>query len=86
MPANLDHAYYVPSADVLVPVPGSLVAAYVNRTALLEHLGEGPEVRNRLLVDVEGTPAYDFPETPEREGEALADLAEPWPPPSNRKG
>lgn len=71
-----DHAYYVPSADVLVPVPGSLVAAYVNRTALLEHLGEGPEVRNRLLVDVEGTPAYDFPETPEREGEALADLAE----------
>ena len=71
-----DHAYYVPSADVLVPVPGSLVAAYMNRTALLEYLGEGPEVRNRLLVDVGGTPAYDLPETPEREGKALAALAE----------
>ena len=71
-----DHAFYVPSADVLVPVPGSLVAAYMNRTALLEHLGEGPEVRNRLLVDVGGTPTYDLPETPEREGKALAGLAE----------
>jgi len=71
-----DHAFYVPSADVLVSVPGSLVAAYMNRTALLEHLGEDPEVRNRLLVDVGGTPAYDLPETPEREGKALAGLAE----------
>jgi len=71
-----DHAFYVPSADVLVPVPGSLVAAYMNRTALLEHLGEAPEVRNRLLVDVEGTPAFDIPETPEHEGEDLARLAE----------
>jgi len=71
-----DHAFYVPSANVLVPVPGSLVAAYMNRTALLEHLGEAPEVRNRLLVDVEGTPAFDIPETPELEGEDLARLAE----------
>ncbi len=71
-----DHAYWVSSPDVLVPTPGTLMVAYLDIDLLVGLTGLGEGTRNRLLVDVEGTPEWDLLDTPEVEGTDLQALRE----------
>ena len=71
-----DHAYWVSSPDVLVPTPGTLMVAYLDIEVLVGLSGMDEGTRNRLLVDVEGTPEWDLLDTPEVEGPDLQALRE----------
>lgn len=71
-----DHAYWVSSPDVLVPTPGTLIVAYLDVDELIRLSGLEEGTRNRMLVDVSGTPQWDLLDTPDVvEGEALQALS-----------
>ena len=80
-----DHAYYVPSADVLFPF-GSLVAAYVNRTRCWNIWVRAPRSATGCWWTWKGHRPTTSPKRRNAKARPWRIWPRPWPPPSNRKG
>ncbi len=67
------HLWYAPQGE-LFPQDGSYVVGYFDVETLAEMANYPSDSRNELHIDIEGTPAFDFSDTPQDEGEELIPL------------
>lgn len=65
------HVYFVPEGALFPPELGTFVVGYLSEAGLTRLLGAQQVQHNQVLLDLEGTPGFDYPDTPEDEGEAL---------------
>lgn len=62
------HIYFVPEGALFPPELGKFVVGYLSETGLNRLLGDSPPGHNQILLDLEGTPSFDLPDTPADEG------------------
>ena len=68
---HADHLYFAPEGSVLPASEGTFVTGYLSAEGLEKLTGNSPGSANLLLVDIEGTPAYDLQTTSVNEGPEL---------------
>ncbi|MEE3083168.1 MAG: FtsX-like permease family protein [Candidatus Thermoplasmatota archaeon] len=68
------HLFYVENDGDLLMIDGTLAVVYLPIESLLDYIGHNESERNLMLVDVVGTPEYDFLDTTINEGEHLDEL------------
>jgi|GEM_PF-52020 len=60
---SADHIWFVPDRGQLMPAPGAFMAFYMPAEGLLPAIGESPDTRTVMHVDVAGTPSMDLQDT-----------------------
>ena len=65
------HVYIAPEGSLFPPEPGQYVVGYLSDAGMARLTGEAIGTSNTILLDVEGTPSYDLPDTSEYEGEEI---------------
>lgn len=68
---HADHLYFAPEGSVLPASEGTFVTGYLSAEGLEKLTGISAGSANLLLVDIEGTPAYDLQTTSVNEGPEL---------------
>ena len=65
------HVFIAPEGSLFPPEPGQYVVGYLSDAGMARLTGEAIGTSNTILLDVEGTPSYDLPDTSEYEGEEI---------------
>jgi len=66
-----NHIFYTVNDGELVMAMGNLAVVYMPVEELLSNLGLETNLRNSMLIDIQGTPDYNLQDTMENEGEEL---------------
>ena len=65
------HVLMAPEGTLFPPEPGQYVVGYLSDEGMARLTGSPVGTSNTIILDVEGTPSYDFPDTKEYEGEEI---------------
>ena len=65
------HVLMAPEGELFPPEPGQYVVGYLSDAGMARLTGDAIGTSNTILLDVEGTPSYDLPDTGEYEGEEI---------------
>ena len=65
------HVLMAPEGTLFPPEPGQYVVGYLSDAGMARLSGEVIGSSNTILLDVEGTPSYDLPDTSEYEGDEI---------------
>ena len=65
------HVLMAPEGTLFPPEPGQYVVGYLSDAGMARLSGEAVGSSNTILLDVEGTPSYDLPDTSEYEGDEI---------------
>ena len=65
------HVLMAPEGTLFPPEPGQYVVGYLSDAGMARLSGEVVGSSNTILLDVEGTPSYDLPDTSEYEGDEI---------------
>ncbi len=65
------HVMMAPEGTLFPPESGQYVVGYLSDTGMARLTGHAVGTSNTIVLDVEGTPSYDLPDTPEYEGEEI---------------
>ena len=65
------HVFMAPEGTAFPPEAGEYVVGYLSQLGMARLTGEEIGSSNTILLDVEGTPSFDFPDTNEYEGEEI---------------
>ena len=68
------HIYLAPEGSLFPPKPGDLAIGYLSDLGMAKMTGNEVGSANNLMLDIEGTPAFDLPDTDEYEGEELDEI------------
>ena len=70
------HVLMAPEGTVFPPESGQYVVGYLSDTGMAHLTGNVLGTSNTIVLDIEGTPSYDFPNTQEYEGEEIDAIKE----------
>ncbi|MEC7240993.1 MAG: FtsX-like permease family protein [Myxococcota bacterium] len=73
---HADHLYFAPEGSIMPASEGTFVTGYLSAGGLERLTGLGAGSANLLLLDIEGTPAYDLQSTTVNEGPELERVVE----------
>ena len=65
------HVFMAPEGSLFPPEPGQYVVGYLSDSGMARLTGDALGDSNTLLLDVEGTPSFDLPDTETYEGEEI---------------
>ena len=65
------HVLMAPEGTLFPPEPGQYVVGYLSDAGMARLTGEVIGTSNIIMLDVEGTPSFDLPDTSEYEGEEI---------------
>lgn len=65
------HVFMAPEGSLFPPEPGQFVVGYLSETGMARLTNSTPGTSNLLLLDVEGDPSFDLPDTELYEGEEI---------------
>ena len=65
------HVIMAPEGTLFPPESGQYVVGYLSDTGMARLTGNAVGTSNTIVLDVEGTPSYDLPDTSEYEGEEM---------------
>ncbi|MEZ8008230.1 MAG: hypothetical protein QMC65_01130, partial [Candidatus Poseidoniaceae archaeon] len=65
------HVIMAPEGTLFPPESGEYVVGYLSDTGMARLTGNVVGASNTIVLDVEGTPSYDLPDTQEYEGEEI---------------
>ena len=65
------HIMMAPEGSLFPPEPGQYVVGYLSDSGMARLTGNELGSSNTILLDVEGTPSFDLPDTEEYEGEEI---------------
>ena len=65
------HIFMAPEGSVFPPEAGEYVVGYLSELGMARLTGNEIGASNTILLDVEGTPSFDFPDTTEFEGQEI---------------
>lgn len=65
------HVIMAPEGSLFPPESGQYVVGYLSEEGMARMVGDEVGASNILLLDVEGTPSFDLPDTEEYEGEEM---------------
>jgi putative ABC transport system permease protein len=68
------HVIMAPEGELFPAEPGQFVVGYLSDSGMARLTGEAIGTSNTILLDVEGTPSFDLPDTSEDEGEEIASV------------
>ncbi len=68
------HVLFAPEGELFPSEPGQYVVGYLSDAGMARLTGEVLGTSNMILLDVEGTPAFDLPDTSEDEGDEIDDV------------
>ena len=71
---HANHIFYTVNDGELAMAMGNLAVVYMPVEELLSHLGLETNLRNSMLIDVQGTPNQDYLDTTDNEGAELDQL------------
>ena len=70
------HVFLAPEGSIFPPEPGEFVIGYLSDSGMARLTGRELGSSNTILLDVEGTPAFDLPTTLENEGTEIDAIKE----------
>ncbi|MDA7463236.1 FtsX-like permease family protein [Candidatus Poseidonia alphae] len=70
------HVLFSPEGELFPSEPGQYVVGYLSDAGMARLTGEVLGTSNMILLDVEGTPAFDLPDTSEEEGDEIDGVKE----------
>ena len=70
------HVLFAPEGELFPSEPGQYVVGYLSDAGMARLTGEVLGTSNMILLDVEGTPAFDLPDTSEEEGDEINGVKE----------
>ena len=65
------HFFMAPEGSIFPPEAGEYVVGYLSELGMARLTGNEFGASNTILLDVEGTPSFDYPDTTEYEGEEI---------------
>jgi putative ABC transport system permease protein len=65
------HVIMAPEGELFPAEPGQFVVGYLSDAGMARLTGEAIGTSNTILLDVEGTPSFDLPDTNEYEGDEI---------------
>ena len=65
------HVFMAPEGTLFPPASGEYVVGYLSDSGMARLTGNTVGTSNTIVLDVEGTPSYDLPNTQEYEGEEI---------------
>ena len=65
------HLWFAPTESIIPPEDGEFAVIYMDVSLLAEIIDVESNMRNMMLIDLDGTPQYDLQNTREDEGEEL---------------
>ena len=65
------HVLMAPEGTLFPPEPGQYVVGYLSDAGMARLTGEEIGASNTIMLDVEGTPSFDFPDTQVYEGDEI---------------
>ncbi|MED5302906.1 MAG: FtsX-like permease family protein, partial [Candidatus Thermoplasmatota archaeon] len=65
------HVFMAPEGSIFPPEPGQYVVGYVSDSGMARLTNSTIGNSNTILLDVEGTPSFDLPDTEEYEGDEI---------------
>jgi len=68
------HVYFAPEGSIFPPEEGTFVVGYMTEEGMARLSNTSVGSANTILIDIDGTPHFDFPNTDEFEGKELADM------------
>lgn len=68
------HVLFAPEGELFPSEPGQFVVGYLSDAGMARLTGEVLGTSNMILLDVEGTPSFDLPDTSEDEGDEIGDV------------
>jgi putative ABC transport system permease protein len=66
------HVYFAPEGSIFPPEEGTFVVGYLTDEGMARLSNNTLASANTIMIDIEGTPQFDLPNTDEFEGEELA--------------
>ena len=70
------HVLFAPEGELFPSEPGQYVVGYLSDVGMARLTGEAVGTSNMILLDVEGTPSFDLPDTSENEGDEIDEVKE----------
>jgi putative ABC transport system permease protein len=70
------HILFAPEGELFPSEPGQYVVGYLSDAGMARLTGEVVGTSNMILLDVEGTPSFDLPDTSENEGDEIDEVKE----------
>ena len=70
------HVLFAPEGELFPSEPGQYVVGYLSDAGMARLTGEVIGASNTILLDVEGTPSFDLPDTSEDEGDEIDGVKE----------
>ena len=70
------HVLFAPEGELFPSEPGQYVVGYLSDAGMARLTGEVLGTSNMILLDVEGTPSFDLPDTSEHEGDEIDGVKE----------
>ena len=70
------HILFAPEGELFPSEPGQYVVGYLSDAGMARLTGEAVGTSNMILLDVEGTPSFDLPDTSENEGDEIDEVKE----------
>ena len=68
------HVLFAPEGELFPSEPGQYVVGYLSDAGMARLTGEVLGTSNMILLDVEGTPSFDLPDTSENEGDVIDEV------------
>ena len=68
------HVLMTPEGSLFPPEPGEYVVGYLSDAGMARLTGDEIGTSNLIMIDVEGTPSYDLPDTDKYEGEEIDEI------------
>ena len=70
------HVLFAPEGELFPSEPGQYVVGYLSDAGMARLTVEAVGTSNMILLDVEGTPSFDLPDTSENEGDEIDEVKE----------
>ncbi len=68
---HTNHIFMAPEGSMFPPEPGEYVLGYLSESGIARLTGNEIGDSNTVVLDVEGTPSFDYPDTKQYEGEEI---------------
>ncbi len=68
------HVFMAPEGSLFPPKSGEFVAGYLSNEGMERLLGSEEGSGNTILIDIEGTPSFDIPDTIDYEGQEIDEI------------
>ena len=68
------HVLMTPEGSLFPPEPGEYVVGYLSDAGMARLTGDEIGTSNIIMIDVEGTPSFDLPDTDKYEGEEIDEI------------